>query len=240
MYTSGSTGSPKGVMLDHANLEAMTTSMGDHIDVGEDDHCLLVLPLFHVNAIVVSTLTPLSRGGRMTVVGTFRPARSSTTSSGCVRRTSRPCRRSMPCWPHCPTTYARHLVAAVRRLRRGAGLCRAAGALRGTLRIHDGGGLRPDGGTCASACNPITGVRKLGTVGPSMPGQQIRIAGPDGEDVPTGQTGEVLISGPTVMRGYLGKPEATAETIVDGWLHTGDVADSTTTATCRSSTGSRT
>ncbi|GAB92843.1 class I adenylate-forming enzyme family protein, partial [Gordonia rhizosphera] len=77
--------------------------------------------------------------------------------------------------------------------------------------------------TCASACNPVDGVRKLGTVGPAIAGQQIRIVDPDGREVAVGERGEVLISGPTVMAGYLNNPEATAATIVDGWLHTGDV-----------------
>jgi acyl-CoA synthetase (AMP-forming)/AMP-acid ligase II len=77
--------------------------------------------------------------------------------------------------------------------------------------------------TCASAVNPIHGPRKLGTVGPAMPGQRIEIISPTGEYLPRGERGEVVISGPVLMRGYLGRPEATAETIVDGWLHTGDV-----------------
>jgi long-chain acyl-CoA synthetase len=78
-------------------------------------------------------------------------------------------------------------------------------------------------GTCASAINPLDGKRKAGTVGLPLPGQRIRIAGPDDVDVPRGETGEVLIAGPNVMRGYLNRPEETAKTLVDGWLHTGDV-----------------
>jgi acyl-CoA synthetase (AMP-forming)/AMP-acid ligase II len=77
--------------------------------------------------------------------------------------------------------------------------------------------------TCASAVNPIHGPRKLGTVGPAMRGQRIEIISPTGEFLPAGKRGEVVISGPVLMRGYLGRPEATAETIVDGWLRTGDV-----------------
>jgi acyl-CoA synthetase (AMP-forming)/AMP-acid ligase II len=77
--------------------------------------------------------------------------------------------------------------------------------------------------SCASAVNPIHGPRKLGTVGPAMSGQRIEIITPTGEFLPRGERGEVVISGPVLMRGYLGRPEATAETIVDGWLRTGDV-----------------
>lgn len=224
IYTSGSTGSPKGVMLDHANLAAMTMSMGEHIDVGPDDHCLLVLPLFHVNAIVVSTLTPLARGGQMTIVGQFSPS----TFFDHVERL-RPTYFSAV-----PTIYAllaslpedvRPDTSSLRFVVCGAAPVSAELLERCEQRFGfvmvEGYGLTE--GTCASACNPIHGVRKLGTVGPAMPGQQIRLVDAIGEDVPTGETGEVLISGPTVMRGYLGNPEATQDTLVDGWLHTGDV-----------------
>jgi len=80
--------------------------------------------------------------------------------------------------------------------------------------IVEGYGLSE--GSCASTVNPIDGRRKPGTVGLPMPGQQIAIAGDGG-------VGEVLIKGPNVMRGYLGRPDETAKTVVDGWLHTGDV-----------------
>ena len=67
IYTSGTTGLPKGVMLDHANIEAMSQMGRNSLKVTAADHCLLILPLFHVNGIVVSTLIPLSSGGRVSI-----------------------------------------------------------------------------------------------------------------------------------------------------------------------------
>ena len=78
-------------------------------------------------------------------------------------------------------------------------------------------------GSCASTVNPLDGKRKAGTVGLPLPGQTIRLVDAAGKPVPDGEAGEVVIKGPNVMRGYLNRPEETAKTIVDGWLHTGDV-----------------
>jgi len=78
-------------------------------------------------------------------------------------------------------------------------------------------------GTCASTINPVSGIRKAGTVGLPFPGQDLRIVDPDGNEVPQGEPGEVVVRGPNVMRGYLGRPADTAAVIVDGWLHTGDI-----------------
>lgn len=226
VYTSGSTGRPKGVMLSHANVDAMSDTMARHMELTADDHCLLILPLFHVNAIMVSLLAPLRVGGRLTIVGRFSPP-----SFFCEIERLRPTYFSAV-----PTIYAL-LAALPEDVRPDTSslrfvVCGAAPVSRELLTacerrfgfvMVEGYGLTE--GTCASACNPVAkdAVRKLGTVGSALPGQQIAIAGPDGEHVPVGEVGEVLISGPTVMQGYLGKPEATAQTIVDGWLHTGDV-----------------
>ena len=75
------------------------------------------------------------------------------------------------------------------------------------------------------ACNisPLRGERIAGTVGPSLPGIDVRTVDDDGTQVPVGEPGEIVVRGPIVMRGYLGRPEATAEVIHDGWLHTGDI-----------------
>ncbi|WP_327714788.1 AMP-binding protein [Streptomyces sp. NBC_00490] len=78
---------------------------------------------------------------------------------------------------------------------------------------------RPGSGVWALA---LSKSRRAGTVGLPFPGQDIRIADADGNEVPTGADGEVLVKGPNVMRGYLGRPEETAEVVVDGWLRTGD------------------
>lgn len=224
IYTSGSTGRPKGVMLDHANVEAMTSQIVDHAELTAADHCLLFLPLFHANALMVSAIPPLRVGGQVSILRSFSP----TTFFDEVERL-RPTYFSgvpavfamltaLPAEVQPDTSSLRFVVCGAAPV--SAELLEACQRRYG-FELIEGYGLTE--ATCGSAINPLHGVRKLGTVGPAVDGQQIRIVDEDGDDQPPGEPGEILIAGPTVMRGYLGRPEETAETVVDGWLHTGDV-----------------
>jgi long-chain acyl-CoA synthetase len=224
IYTSGSTGRPKGVILNHSNIGAMAEMMAGQLDITRDDHCLLVLPLFHVNAICVSFLTPMSVGGQLSVLSRFNPQQFLEAVE-----TLRPTYFSAV-----PTIYS-HLVAQPAQVVADTSsvrfaICGAAPASKELLAateerfgfpLIEGYGLTE--GTCASTVNPLTGPRKLGTVGVALPGQTVAIMKPDGSFAPTGERGEVVIKGPNVMQGYLNRPEATAEALGDGWLHTGDV-----------------
>jgi acyl-CoA synthetase (AMP-forming)/AMP-acid ligase II len=217
IYTSGTTGSPKGVMLDHANVAAMCGMAIDALEVTAADHSLLILPLFHVNGIVVGSLTPLLAGGRVTIADRFDPS----TFFGVVERVRPTYFSAVPAIYAMLSALPDDVVPDTSSLR--VAICGAAPMpaeligrfeARFGISIVEGYGLSE--GSCASTVNPIDGRRKPGTVGLPMPGQQIAIAGDDG-------VGEVLIKGPNVMRGYLGRPDDTAKTVVDGWLHSGDV-----------------
>ncbi|KPI06454.1 o-succinylbenzoate--CoA ligase [Actinobacteria bacterium OK074] len=224
IYTSGTTGVPKGVMLDHANIDAMADMGRRALEVGPADRCLLILPLFHVNGIVVSTLVPLLAGASLTIADRFNPQ----TFFDVVER-ERPTFFSAV-----PTIYSM-LAALPDQVRPDTsslrfGVCGAAPASAELLTrfearygfpLVEGYGLSE--GTCGSTINPVAGPRRAGTVGLPFPGQEIRIVDADGSEVPPGVEGEVVVRGPNVMRGYLGRPEETAKVIVDGRLHTGDV-----------------
>lgn len=224
IYTSGSTGRPKGVELTHSNLHYMATAFRDHMRLTAADHCLLILPLFHVNAILVSFLAPLLAGAQLSITGKFSPTRF----FGDVRRLRPTYFSAVPTIYSLLVTRASEEDADLSSLR--FAICGAAPISRELLvrveaslglTVIEGYGLTE--GTCGTALNPLDGPRRLGTVGPALPGQQIAIAGPDGRRLPAGEIGEVLVSGPNVMRGYLGRREETDRTVVDGWLHTGDV-----------------
>ncbi|MGI3222750.1 class I adenylate-forming enzyme family protein [Streptomyces sp. GTA36] len=224
IYTSGTTGVPKGVMLDHANIDAMVEMGRQALEVGPADRCLLILPLFHVNGIVVSVLLPLLVGASVVIAGRFDPR----TFFDLVEQ-ERPTFFSAV-----PTIYSMlaalpdHVRPDTSSLR--FGVCGAAPAsaelltrfeARYGLPLIEGYGLSE--GTCGSTLNPVNGPRRAGTVGLPFPGQEIRILGADGSEVTPGKDGEVAVRGPNVMRGYLGRPDETARVLIDGWLHTGDV-----------------
>ncbi len=230
IYTSGSTGRPKGVMLDHANLLAMAASIGEAIKLSADDNCLLVLPLFHVNAILVSCLAPIMAGGQVTILPRFAP----DTFLAAVSR------YRATYFSAVPAIYARLAELPAEQLGDTSSVrfavCGAAPVSRELLQrsearfgfpIIEGYGLTE--GTCASAINPLDGMRKPGTVGVALPRQQVATMRSDGSFAAAGEPGEVVIKGPNVMRGYLNRPEATAEAVKGageaggGWLHTGDV-----------------
>ncbi|OLR94420.1 class I adenylate-forming enzyme family protein [Actinokineospora bangkokensis] len=224
IYTSGTTGRPKGVLLTHANLDAMTESSLLATGIGADDHCLLILPLFHVNGIVVSVLTPLRAGGRTTIVGKFS-ARSFFTSVERARPTyfsGVPAIFAMlanlPDDQMPDTSSLRFVVCGAAPM--PAPLISAVEKRYGVTLV-EGYGLSE--ATCGSTLNPVRGTRKPGTVGLPMPGQRVAVMAEDGTLLPPGETGEVVVSGPTVMKGYLNRPEATDEALRGGWLHTGDV-----------------
>jgi len=224
IYTSGTTGRPKGVMLDHANLDAMCAMVIDEFSISKADHSLLILPLFHVNGIVAGTLSPLLAGGRVTVAGRFSPKDfwSRVEQSGATYFSAVPTIYTML------ADLAAEVTPDTSSVRYA--VCGAAPASvelldkfesRYGIPIIEGYGLSE--GSCASTVNPLDGPRKPGTVGRPLPGQRIRIVDASGDQVADGEAGEVLIQGPNVMRGYLNRPEETAKTLVDGWLHTGDI-----------------
>lgn len=224
IYTSGTTGVPKGVMLDHANLDA-TLAMGrPSLDLGAEDRCLLILPLFHVNGIVISVLLPLSTGGSVVIAARFDPhtffdlveAHRPTYFSAVP--TILAMLAALPPEVAPDTSSVRYVI------------CGAAPAspelldrfdARYGIPVLEGYGLSE--ATCGVTINPLASPRRPGSVGLPFPGQDVRIVGADGADAAAGVPGEVVLRGANVMRGYLGRPEETAKVLVDGWLHTGDL-----------------
>jgi acyl-CoA synthetase (AMP-forming)/AMP-acid ligase II len=223
IYTSGTTGRPKGVMLDHANVSATARIIIDWFEMTAGTRSLLVLPLFHVNGIMVSVVSPLLAGGSSFIAERFhaatfwatveqaRPTFFSAVPTIYSMLTSRP---GAP-----PDTGSLRFV-----------ICGAApmprqliGEFEGRFGVPvvEGYGLSE----CTVVCtlNPLHGVRKAGSVGVPVPGVEVGVVDAADALLPAGQAGEVVVRGPNVMRGYLGRPEESAQTLRGGWLHTGDV-----------------
>jgi acyl-CoA synthetase (AMP-forming)/AMP-acid ligase II len=223
IYTSGTTGRPKGVMLDHANLEAMTEMLLAQNTFGSDDKALLILPLFHVNAIMVSVVVPLSVGA-----STYIGERFDVQSFWSLVEQEQPTFFSaVPAIYLSLTNLPEECAPEVSSVR--LAICGAspmpAGAIRAFERrygipVLEGYGLSES--TVALTFNPRDG-RRPGTVGRPLRGLEVRVVDNDGRQLPVGHDGEVIARGPNVMRGYLNKPAETAAALDGGWLRTGDI-----------------
>ncbi len=224
MYTSGTTGRPKGVMLTQANLVANAEAIAAEHALTPADRVLGVLPLYHINAFAVTMLAPLASGGSVAMAPKFSAARfwAQAVDNGCT-------------WINVVPTIVSYLLegdtpaADLSRLR----FCRSASAalppehLRGFERKFGLGVIETMGLTetvAPSFSNPLDPAqRKLGAVGRAS-GCEARIIDAELRPLPDGQTGELAIRGPNVMRGYFKNPEATAAAFTpDGWLRTGDL-----------------
>lgn len=226
IYTSGTTGRPKGVMLSHSNLYHMVRSMVEAVEMTENDRALLILPLFHVNGIMVTLVLPLFVGGSTVILRRFHPM----DFLAAIQK-HRPTYFSAV-----PTIYGILLQLpeeAVKNVDFSSlrfGLCGAAPMPkdlfirfeeRYPVKILEGYGLSE--GTVASTFNPLHGKRKIGSIGIPLPGQEVKIFDEQDRELPPGKIGEIVIRGKNVMVGYLNRPEATGEALRGGWLRSGDL-----------------
>jgi long-chain acyl-CoA synthetase len=224
VYTSGTTGRPKGAMLTHANLLANAWQLGEPLPVSQGDVMGMVLPLFHVNAQLVTTVIPLFIGARVAMWERFSASQFWSEVARFEPVTFSAVPTMLAALLHAPgadeaeTNTLRFVICGAAPL--SPALFRRFEEKFG-LRIMEGYGLTE--GTCCSTINPFVGPRKIGSIGLPTRGQEVVVIDEQGELVADGTPGEVCVRGSNVMQGYYNRPDANAETLRDGWLHTGDV-----------------
>jgi long-chain acyl-CoA synthetase len=224
VYTSGTTGRPKGAMLSHANFLADTWMLAELAPVGRGDVMGMVLPLFHVNAQVVTTMVPLLIGAQTAMWERFSASTFWATVAEFEPVTFSAVPTMLAALLHAPgadeaeTNTVRFVICGAAPL--SPALFHRFEEKFG-IAILEGYGLTE--GTCCSTLNPFLGPRKIGSIGIPTRGQEVVIVDEQGRELPDRERGEVCVRGPNVMQGYFNRPDATAETLRDGWLHTGDV-----------------
>ena len=229
LHTSGSTGRPKRVPLKHANLSISAQNVARSYALTHDDVSMCVMPLFHVHGLVASTLATLWSGGTVVV-----PAKFSPLSHWRVARDY-----GVTWYSAVPTL---HQLLLARAREPGDGSKKPVGTERLRFIRSCSAALPPPvmhaletafgapvleayGMTEAAhqmASNPLPPAEhKPGSVGPGTD-VRISIMDKDGNHLPQGTEGEVVIQGPNVIRGYENNPDANATSFVDGWFRTGD------------------
>lgn len=225
LYTSGTTGKPKGAMLSHRNLSSNAESTLSLFKLNNADLVVAALPMFHVFCMTVCINAPILCGAAILILPRFSPSQ--------VLQTIRQHQATM--FVGVPTMYnfILHQPSATADDLASLRVCVSGGAAMPVELLHkfesryqviilEGYGLSE--ASPVTAFNSLEGVRKPGSIGKDIPGVKNKVVDPNGNEVSHGQVGELIVQGPNVMLGYLEDAEATSMTLRDGWLYTGDMA----------------
>jgi len=225
MYTSGTTGAPKGVLLSHHNLLANAHNISTEHRLGPDDRVLASLPLYHINGLVVTLLAPLYHAGSVVMTPRFsaRTFWREAARAGCT-------------WINVVPTVVAYLLNADEP--RGLDLsalrfCRSASAAlpadhHRAFEARFGIGIIETMGMTETAApifsNPYEPARRrIGSVGLAS-GAEAKVIDREGRECAANESGEIVLRGEQVMLGYYKRPEETAKAFTaDGWLRTGDL-----------------
>jgi long-chain acyl-CoA synthetase len=225
LYTSGTTGKPKGAELTHANLERNAEASRGLFDLDEKVVMLGALPLFHSFGQTCSMNATILAGGCLTLIPRFDPAKALEIIE----------RDQVTIFEGVPTMYGAMLHEPSREDHDTSSLqvCASGGAslpvelLRGFeeafgCKILEGYGLSET--SPVASFNHADRERKPGSIGTPIEGVEMKVVDEDDNDLPAGEVGEIVIRGHNVMKGYWNHPDATEEVMKGGWFHTGDMA----------------
>src|ERR1700759_4903429 len=225
LYTSGTTGTPKGAELTHENLKTNCEITRDMFGIGGDVVTLGALPLFHSFGQTCSMNATLAAGGTLSLIPRFDPDKELEIIE----------RDKVNLFQGVPPMYSALLHQEGRdkfdtstiQLSVSVGSAMPVALMRGFeeafgCKILEGYGLSES--PPVASFNRPDRERKPGSIGIPIEGVEMKVVDDDGNDVPQGEVGEIVIRGHNVMKGYWNKPDETGDTLVDGWLHTGDMA----------------
>ncbi|KWF63154.1 class I adenylate-forming enzyme family protein [Burkholderia pseudomultivorans] len=228
IYTTGTTGSPKGVMLSHRNLLFIAAMSSTLRRVSPDDLVYTVLPVSHVYGLASVCLGSLYAGATLRLAPRFAPeaVRVALADEGVTIFQGVPAM-------HAKLLEHLHTHGHAWRAPRLRFAYSGGSPLDADLKarvervygvpLHNGYGMTESSPTITQT--PLDAPRTDCSVGVPIPGVEMRVVAPDGSDVPRGEVGEILVRGPNVMLGYYRNPDATRAAVSpDGWLSTGDLA----------------
>jgi long-chain acyl-CoA synthetase len=226
VYTSGTTGRPKGAMLTHKNIFSNSRSGIQHITLKPRDRAIIFLPMFHSFTFSVGTILPLYAGGSIVIIKSLQPFSNIFKQTLLKRVTiffgvpdvyNALAKAKLP-WYFMWFNSLRAFISGAAPLQSKTLDAMAKKFKRATL--LEGYGLSEAG---PAVCMNTLEKQKVGSVGTVLAGYQIKIVDEELMEVPRGEIGDIIVKGDNIMKGYLGHPVATDETIINGWLLTGDM-----------------